>query len=94
MEKKLTSKHLLARPLRENRHVRQRMHPLRIVHGKRPVDEKPRHRVLVIGDVVVLGRRRVDGRYPRAGFVYLVVLPVIWEGGDAGEEGVATRRRC
>lgn len=86
------AKQLLARPLREHRHVRERVHALRVAHRQRAVDDEPRDGVLVVDDVVVLFRRRVDRRDARARLVHLVVLAVVRVGAHGGEEGVAASR--
>ena len=87
--KERTSKSLLTWTLRKNGNVRQRMYALIVLDWQGPFDEKPRHGIFRIDDIVVFLYRSVDGRLSWTGFVNPVVLAVVGVRADGGEECVS-----
>ena len=85
-----TAEELLTGAHGEDRHVRERVHALRLVGWQCTVDDEARDCVLVVH--VVVGARLagdVCGREAGAVFVYDVVFAFVGEGAGAFEEGVA-----
>lgn len=83
-------KHLLARPHRIHRYVRQRVHPLRLIRRQRSIHNESvgvigRRHIVVAGPAPGNGR----GRCPRPGFVDGVRLAPVWAGAHPGGDDVA-----